>query len=127
MRIAFLKIVVDLQTLARLILCSVFMFAGANFSHGNELYHQTEGISASHHSAIDQYKTEISIVPHSHFEPEPLNQELDEIAVHCGSPELQPGSVVFSNHMVVIGALGNRFRMVFAGTSFDLEPPPPRS
>ncbi len=131
MRMAPSKFIVDFQTLARLmpklVLCVVFMFAGANFSHENELHHQHESQGAAHHSAVDQKLTETSIVPHSHFEQENLDNGLNEISIHCGSPELQPNAVIFSHDMVVIGAVGNCFRMVFAGTAFDLEPPPPRT
>ena len=131
LRVALFKITVAFQTWARLIpksiLCAVFMFAGANFSHGSELHHKSTGSKGFHHSTADQKQTENSIVPHSHFEPENLDQGLNEIAVHCGSPELQPNTEIFSHNMVFIGAVENCFKLVLAGMAFNLEPPPPRT
>jgi len=127
LRITPSKITVAFQAWARLVLCSVFVFAGANFSHGSDLHHQPGSANASHHSAIDQNLTDSSIIPHSHFEQEIPDYETGEIAVHCGSPELQPIEDAFSYNMDGIGAVENCFRMLPAGMAFNLEPPPPRS
>ena len=118
---------IAVQAWARLVICVVFMFAGANFSHGSDLHHQSASSNDSHHFAAAQNQTEISILPHSHFEQENLDNELNEIAIHCGSPELQPKAEVFSYNMVVIGTVENRFQLFFAGAVLNLEPPPPRS
>lgn len=108
-------------------LCFFFVLGGANYSHGNEFHHHSTELESSHHQNSGEENSTLKAAPHSHFEQETLDQGSNEIAVHCGSPELQPNTEIFSHDMVVIGTVENGFRLVLAGTARKLEPPPPRS
>jgi len=121
------NIFVAVRAWARLALCVVFMLAGANFSHGSELHHQLPGSNVSHHSVSDQDLTNPSNTPHKHFEPTNIEQGLEEIAIHCGSPELQPNEEFFHQNMLVIGAMNNCSQTALTNLVSSLEPPPPRS
>lgn len=112
---------------ARVVLCVLFVLGGANYSHGDEVHHHSTEFESSHHQNPGVENLTLKIAPHSHLEKANLDQGLNEVAVHCGSPELQPNAEIFCHNMIVIGIVENCFRLVFARTAFSLEPPPPRS
>jgi hypothetical protein len=122
-----LKINGGVPAWARVVLCAIFVLAGSNFSHASELHHQISGSNSAHHSVSEHNTASTIVTPHKHFEPIVITQNMDEIATHCGSPELQPTGEIFSHYMVVAGTVGNCSQSALVGFAFGLEPPPPRS